>query len=324
MLVLFSILCHRSLRKSQYITVLNEKNWEKTIDNRNNDSLWVVVFYGDFCPACAHAAPEFIKAANISYGAINFGSLDTTAHPELSRKNGVTHLPTIKFFHSNGVTDFTSGRSSERIIEGAAQYFKGCFQNIDNSWFAQGQNTAVMFSETKKIPLGWKILSCRLSSKSRFGFTNDPSHRALVQTSHHNFVFLANKTNIVVSTDLKSISTSTESFFEGKYTEPEVVPQFFLPFELRMECKSPIKYCVILNSDRITPAVKAIAVSNHKNPIKFFQGDEDWVPKTLESSKYWVLDTSISQGIRVSNEEQLKIAITQLLTGEETTKWEKL
>ena len=312
------IFSHKGLRQTKTITVLTEKNWDKLIENRNLEKIWIIIFYGDFCPACQYAAPEFIRASEISNDIIQFGSVDTSSEHSISRKYGITHLPTFKIFSKNGINDLTTGRSSEKILEGINKYFLGCFQEFNNDLLTKNEFLSIIFSDNSKIPFGLKLLSCKLKDV-KFIITQDQKLKLNFNITKQPSILLINKTLNLVLKDFKEASLIIEPFFNNKYIPPKPLVQFYLPYELKSECKLPTELCILINSNTLSETIKNTANSLTDKPIKFFQGDEDWFSSEIFKNKIWIMKSNSNLFKKISNEFKLLSEINEFFENNKTS-----
>ena len=79
---------------------LTSANWAETVDG-DDENVWMVTFYADWCPYCESFEPELAKAIaheNLSGKKIRFGAVDVMANRELTQKYGIKRSPTVKMF----------------------------------------------------------------------------------------------------------------------------------------------------------------------------------------------------------------------------------
>lgn len=275
-----------SLKNAKSVTVLTERSWNNKINKRGND-VWMVMFYGDFCPACKASIPEFVKASNQTYGLVNFGAVDATAYPSLAQKYHVTHLPTFVIFHVDGHTIFSNGRTADRFLSGVSPYAKGCLSEFNMEWAQAGTKSAILFTNNDDPPFKWKVYSCRAKG-IKVGHSSDPQARLAYGSAISPAAFLINKTHKIHFKSASEALKNAENFFLGKYVS-SVPVTFLLPFEMKQECKSPARLCVGFNSGTVTDSFKRIASEYATKSVRFFQGDDDW-PIPVKPGEAFLID----------------------------------
>ncbi|XP_073820596.1 protein disulfide-isomerase A6 homolog CaBP1 [Musca autumnalis] len=86
-----------------------------------DDAIWVVEFYANWCGHCQSLAPEYKKLAKALKGVIKVGAVDADEHKSLGGQYGVRGFPTIKIFGANkrSPTDYNGQRTAKAIAEAA-------------------------------------------------------------------------------------------------------------------------------------------------------------------------------------------------------------
>lgn len=318
-------LSSRLYRESEHVTVLTTKNWKKTVGSMKPNDVWVVAFYSDRCPHCVWAAPDFVHAANYSHDFIHYGSVDVKTETQLQFDNFIRSLPTFMIYTQNDHVMYRGGRQWNNIVEGAADYLTGCYnEDVDETWFSSGENAIVLFTEAQRVPFIYKKLSCNPPKGVKIGHSGNVQLRIKNGATLAPAVFLINKTNKIYFRSIEAALNSTESFFAGKYKAPVKETPIYLPSEFRSECKSPAKLCVISNKAEISKELKEAALKLHDKPIKFFQGDEDWPWSTIRKGETWIVREDISSGIRVEKESELHIKLVEILADIAGQNWVQL
>jgi thiol-disulfide isomerase/thioredoxin len=239
------------------ITVLTATNWDSLIEQRPVDSTWYFMFYGEDCPACTAMAPNFIEAANRTKGLIRYGSVNCSEEAEMTQKYQIGHIPTFFGFHSDGYEEVKGSFTADRLLEGLGSHFKGCIVPFESRWFQETRNSAVLFTYSNQIPINWKLYSCRRSIRT--GHSRDGTLRRQYGAPLVPAMFVINKAHRVHFKDMNEAIVQYTLCFTGQYNKPQPKVTYYLPFELKSECKAPEAAEHWSGSD-----------------IKFFQGDEDW------------------------------------------------
>lgn len=82
--------------------------WQITLDNSPeiaSSSLPVIVdVNASWCGACQEFAPVFEEVSEEYRDKARFGKVDFDSQPELAKRYGITHLPTILFFKAGKKT----------------------------------------------------------------------------------------------------------------------------------------------------------------------------------------------------------------------------
>lgn len=312
--LLLSISTSMHLFDTKYVKQLSSRTWEQNIENRKPSEVWIVMFFGDYCPACIAAAPEFSAAAKKTNGFINFGSVDTQKEGYLSSTYDIRSIPTFFIFHNDGYDEYIGFHKADAFVEGISPYYDGCLSTFEKEMVDKklDTNVAVYFSNRQEPPMPWKLLSCKLSKLAKFAYSNDAFLRINVGAINPPGVFMRNKSMSTVLTTVKNLSKTVKSFFEGKYKEPYIEPQYYLPSEMGSECRPPTKMCVVINKDDPPKELNNVASKYIKQSVKFFLGD-DWKYPSLKKQDFAIIEPNQKKYYPVSKFSDLANSLENCL-----------
>mmetsp|Transcript_663 Transcript_663/g.2213 ORF Transcript_663/g.2213 Transcript_663/m.2213 type:complete len:276 (-) Transcript_663:603-1430(-) len=60
--------------------------------------IWMIEFYAPWCDYCNVLAPEYIKAASLTKGAISFGAMNVDKYKDAQDDQGIFNLPTLRMY----------------------------------------------------------------------------------------------------------------------------------------------------------------------------------------------------------------------------------
>ena len=286
----------------KYVVPLTQKTWDQKINKRQSEDIWIVMFWGGYCPHCVSAGPEFTMAAKKCDGYIHFGSVDITKEQHLGMEYKIRTIPTFLIFHKDGYDDYTKERRCDSFIEGISPFYDGCLEPFREEMInmKRSKSSAIYFASKQNAPFAWKLLSCQLSRKAEFSYSTDAQLRIQLGAIKPPGIYLKNKTTNILLTSVKNLSSNVKSFFDGTYVEPEIPTQYYLPSELKSECREPTTLCVAINKEKVDPYFTQLAATFTKKGVKFFQGD-DWKYKSLDATEYAIIDSSKTKYLPVSN-----------------------
>ncbi|XP_075152844.1 protein disulfide-isomerase A6 homolog CaBP1 [Haematobia irritans] len=120
--VLFAVVMPRvwgMYSPSDAVVELTPSNFDRLVVQ--DDAIWVVEFYANWCGHCQSLAPEYKKLAKALKGVIKVGAVDADEHKSLGGQYGVRGFPTIKIFGANkrSPTDYNGQRTAKAIAEAA-------------------------------------------------------------------------------------------------------------------------------------------------------------------------------------------------------------
>lgn len=187
----FIIFCFKF---SSIVTQLTDKNFGQIIDKRKNNSVFIVMFHGDYCPTCRQCYPIFQDAATESDGMINFAQLDSSNNPRVANRFQVMTIPTWYVFHSKGKNKFSQYPSVRSMIGFASKYLIDQTMSVNESWLpGEGKKNAILFSSKPKSPPLWSSISNNFSMTDiQIGFTNNATLRSKFQVDKLPAIVLIN------------------------------------------------------------------------------------------------------------------------------------
>jgi thioredoxin 1 len=92
---------------SDTVVVLNDANFDETILKANKPAL--VDLWAPWCAPCRMIAPTIEELAVEYQGQAIVGKLNVDENPTMTRKFGVTSIPTLLFFKGGEVVDHMIG-----------------------------------------------------------------------------------------------------------------------------------------------------------------------------------------------------------------------
>lgn len=162
---------------------LNDDNFHDIIDNRNNKSIFMVMFHGEHCPACKAAYPAFAEASRKGIGLVSFGHVDCSSNSLLSYRFKIRAIPTFIVFHPGGETSFRAfSRTASSFLNGALSYLPDFSVPANATWIDfknhpenNNMNAIVYLTDRWSIPDDWKTLAFNFSTYPNltFGYAND-------------------------------------------------------------------------------------------------------------------------------------------------------
>jgi thiol-disulfide isomerase/thioredoxin len=278
--------------------------------------------YGENCPACDYAAPEFAIASTKIDGLIQFAAVNISDQTELGSRLQIAHVPMFIIYHSTGTNDFTGTRNSEQFLRAVTRYAPACLEEFHPDWLKESQHSAVLFLNGPAPPLPWKVFSCK-SPGIRVGISTDAQLRHSLGATLAPAPFLINGTHTISFKDVQSAINNSAAFFKGVYVKPKPAVEFFLPFELSSECRAPTQLCIGHFSELITGEFRALAEEYLDKNMKFFQGDDDWPVPQFRMGTMALFKPNSRFCYIVHNPKDVRPAIAEALSNPRNVAWIK-
>ena len=110
----------------QDVEVLTSDTWADKVEN-DDDNVWMITFYADWCPYCAPFDTEFTAASNdiaLADKKIKFGSVDVMANRDLTTRYGIKRSPTVKVFgvDKSAPEDYVGHRKQADLVSYCNDY----------------------------------------------------------------------------------------------------------------------------------------------------------------------------------------------------------
>lgn len=209
------------------IIQLTDKNFVRIIDQRQNDSVFFVMFHGERCPACQSSYPGFISASKKVEGMVTFSHVDVSRSPILASRFRISSIPTFLIFHPNGVSTHRSlFRSESTFIKASTSFIPNLSTEPNISWLTDGGDSVILFSTIRRPPALWCSVSCRLASTGiRVGFTRNKSHfGAFGVTGKERIVFVkgGRTDEYTGAISYSDISSAIEQYFGSRESGSEL------------------------------------------------------------------------------------------------------
>eukprot|EP01066_Platyproteum_vivax_P006601 Platyproteum_vivax@DN2364_c0_g1_i1.p2 len=94
------------------ITVASKDEWEQA---KTNNNLMVADFFAAWCGPCRQIAPYIEELAKENKGTIVFVSVNVDEMPEVAEAEGISAMPTFKFFAKGALVDESTGANRDMI-----------------------------------------------------------------------------------------------------------------------------------------------------------------------------------------------------------------
>ncbi|KAH0792474.1 Thioredoxin family protein [Histomonas meleagridis] len=325
MFILFSLatLTISANENAGKIVTLTSSNWDKYIEQRDPDSVWLIMFSGEKCPACKITMPAFTKAASQADGMINFGVVISEKDPGLHMRFQIRVVPTFIIIHKGGRVDYTGKRTDRSFINAASKFIPDHSIPVTKDWVDDETYSAILFTDKEKTPPMWAAVSCSFHSKIRIGITSDPEILELFNVEKTPTIIFTNKTHRITYTGrntFNAISQSVSDFIDGSYEEPiQFNIDFFLPEEYTEECENFNGYCIIHASAELDPKLRVAQEKYSSNRLKFFYGDEDLPFEFIKPNELYIIAPHKKEAMKVQSVNELKEAIMDVFDG--NAKW---
>lgn len=165
------------LQLSLSLTNFTETFLEKDVIGKNTSKPYFVMFGSENCPACVFSKPEFLKAANISEGYINFGYANTKECKNIVFHLGFNSLPSFYlFFNSKTYRYPLFTRTSKKFISFISEKICHDVDEIQRDWIEEKGNKILLFEKKLKPTFPFAVAYSTLYKDNiKFGITNDES-----------------------------------------------------------------------------------------------------------------------------------------------------
>jgi hypothetical protein len=316
----------------KYVIELTSKTFKKLVEGRNDSTVWMVDFQGDYCPACRQTAPFFAEAAEQALGMIKFGSLDTQKNSDVAAKFNIRYIPTFIIFYPGGHKTYMGERSTRGFCNAGAKYIPSKSEEIDETWYDGKSKSVILFSNKKNVPPMWAAISNYFLGNNegfRVGHSLNGDKKDEYNVTAFPTVLAIDGEKIRVfdkKPNFQRLKKFIELYFSGKLPDPTPKPTptpkgvFIEPIDTEAKfekiCKKR-KNCVII-AGKETEEFKKIAVKFQHDPFVFVSapttGELSYINKGI-----WVFHRSQPKGFVVESEDKLVIALERVLDG--TMKW---
>ena len=284
-----ALLIAGSCHKFKKVTALTDRNFKKYVDNRNESTVYFVMFHGDHCPACQMAYPEFQAAAYNSGGMIKFGNVDTSYQQQLASRFQIMGIPTFIVFHSKGQTNYQGPRTARHFLNFGSKFIPPNAQEINSSWLpAEDTKEAILFTSRRKAPAIWNAIASFFKvntvneSKIQIGYTNDPK---MMKEFH----VIAQPTILMINGNVSREYTGKSNysilrktlvdFYNGKMPKepvrakptpaPVIIGNITSMESFNEKCKGHSTFCVVQKIQQADETFKELAKRFRRDPFKF-------------------------------------------------------
>lgn len=300
------------------VVQLTQANWDAYVEQRSPDSVWMIMFSGDHCPACKVTYPIFRKAAAASDGMVNFGVVKSESDPALHMKFQIGVIPTFVLLHRGGRTDFTGARNERSMLNAAAKLIPDSSERITRDW-AQCDRFVALFTDKEKTPPMWAAISNEFRGRVRVGTSSDDEVKNLFGVERSPEIVFKNETHTIVYNGRNSygaLRSAVADFVDGVYEEPiQFNTEFFLPEEYEDEIDGFNGFCVIHNSFDLHPKLKSAQLKFGGSRMKFFYGDENLPFDFIKKGDLYIISPHKNGAVKVSNVEELDRMISEVIDG---------
>lgn len=308
------------------VTTLTMENWDTLIEKRSSESVWMVMFTSESCPACKMTYPIFQKAAIESDGMVSFGTVRTDLEEGLRMKYNIQYLPTFLIFSKDGKSEYSGKRNERSFVNTAAKFIPDKTVQVESSWKKDGIDSVILFTDKDKTPPIWAAISCEFQGKIRVGITSEPDLSALYEIDKKPAIVLINQTHkIIYSGKLSflSLHQTIVDFMHKEYVEPfQFNTEFYLPEEYSEECNEFTGYCVIHAVPDLDPKMRSAHEKFKSNRLKFFYGDEDLPFGFIKKGDIFIFAPHRHSVMKVDSPNELIVSISSIFDG--SAKWESL
>ena len=302
---------------------LTLESWDRLVEKREPDSVWIIMFTMNNCPACKATFPLFQKAAVDADGVVEFGHVRADLEEGLRLRFNIKVLPTFVIVHSGG-TDFYNGkRTSRAFVSAAAKYIVDKAAPIEPDWSGDGLTSLMLFTDKKKTPPIWAAISCVFQGKVRVGVTSDSEVAEAFGVTKRPEILMMNQTHKLPYNGRVSflqLRQTVQDFIDGVYEEPFTFDaEFFLPEEYNEQCSQFNGYCIIHAVDDLDQAFKAAQIKFKSNRLKFFYGADDLPFDFMEIGDLYIFAPHKNAAAKIDSLGELNVALSSVFDG--SIKW---
>jgi thiol-disulfide isomerase/thioredoxin len=183
----------------RHLLAVTDRNYEKLIGSRPKSTPYLLMFYGDHCPACRSVYPTFVSAAKKLSGIAVLGHVDCSRNHGLASQFQIRSIPSYVMFHSQGITPWTNLFGFERtFISGVSGYIPDAVSPVNSSWkpgsSQKVKNGVILFTGQWSMPLIWKAVAANFSETPLLvGFVNDRSTKKSFKISGETVIGIKNE-----------------------------------------------------------------------------------------------------------------------------------
>lgn len=309
------------------VVELSARSWKRQIEDRNDTTVWFVMFHGSKCPACRLAYEPYQKAADNADGMIKFGHVDTGLNYHLARKYRVNEIPTFYIFHPKGQTLYNGYRETRNFVNSAAKYIPNKSEPMTEDDYGEINKNVLLFTDKDVVPPLWAAISCRLF-KNKMGINVRHTNKKPL----HKFYNITSQPTVLVTDGLKTrayegkfkinqIMNFIDAFFSGKLPEPTPRPQkgqntvsvLTSNDQLKNACRKG-KYCVVATASEVTSEYQKIANKYIRDPFLFFITPEDG-PLNFIRSGAFIYHRKDDTGFKVKTIDELTVELDRVIDG---------
>lgn len=313
MISVFYLFLTLSLSKSGRVIPITKSSFNRFIEKRPKDEIWIVMFHTDSNFQSKKLYPKFLNASTLASGMFRFGVIDTKKQPLLTRDFMLRSQPTYIVFHQNGQTEYDGDGDPDDLIEFASQYLTDNTIEINESWIKPSQDSkskpaAILFTRKKKLPTLWKGISHVFKKKrnvivgicrdeklfSKFGVKNLPS-----------IVFINSTYSYTYDKKLQfaKLERTLEKFLDKTLKiEKDDVPDMILPSnDFAFECIGRLKICIINAKKDEDPSFEEMHRVYSSMQFKWFKGVNGIPFDFIKENEIWIYNPKVDGFIKVDS-----------------------
>ena len=120
-LLSLAVLATQAFALFENVEKLDASNFEEMVIN-DDEHLWMVTFYADWCPYCEPFAPEYEAAQNdteLANKKVKFGAVNVMENRNLTQDYEVKRSPTVKIFgiDKHAPEEYSGHRKRSEIVK---------------------------------------------------------------------------------------------------------------------------------------------------------------------------------------------------------------